>query len=412
VDDPRQSRSIAPTSIDPVAVGFRLIEARRSRGLTQQQVADALGIARTTVTAMEKGERRPRSSELVRLAELYGRHVADLTRPLPPERPLSFAVQFRGARGAQAGENPSVATDIAVFQALCEDYVELERLTNSPLPRRYPEIYDIAETDPERAGEEVASSERLRLGLGDGPIGDLWSLLEADVGLRLFAPAFSSANAGMFLFTAEYGGCIAVNGAHPEERRRWTAAHEYGHFLVDRHKPEITVLTSRRVPEGERFADAFARHFLMPAAGLTRQFQAIKRAKDGPITPADVLILCRRYGTSFMAMMLRLEQLRLLEPGSLDRLNARGFKPAVAGAALGIPPAKPELRMLPLRFELLAVQAFEQGDLSEGQFARILRVDRIRARERVIELTQPAPDYANGAWRQAPLDLSAALVGQ
>lgn len=399
-------------AIDPVAVGIHLTEARRARGLTQQQAADALGVARTTLTALEKGDRRPRAAELVRLAEIYGRQVADLTRSLPSARPESFVVQFRGARGGQAVDDPKTAADIAAFQQLCEDYAELERLTDNPLPRRYPEPYDVAGTDPERAGEEVASSERLRLGLGDGPIGDLWGLLEGEVGLRRFAPPFASANAGMFLFTSEYGGCVAVNGNHPEERRRWSAAHEYAHFLVDRFRPEITVLPGHRLPDEERLADAFARHFLMPASGLTRQFQATKRAKEGPVTPADILTLGRRYGVSFIALMLRLEQLRLLEPGTLDRLKNKGFKPDKAGAALGLPPAKPGLRVLPLRFEVLAVQAFEQGALSEGQLARLLRLDRIRARERVMELTEPSPDYQQGAWHQASLDLAAELLAR
>lgn len=401
-----------PDSIDPIAVGVRLTQARRARGITQQQAADVLGVARTTITAMEKGDRRPRAAELVRLAELYGRQVGDLTRPLPPTRPQSFVVQFRGAKMTGPTDDLKITADIEAFQSLCEDYVELERLTENPLPRRYPEPYQVGDTEPERAGEEIANSERLRLGLGDGPIGDLWSLLESDVGLRVFAPPFASSIAGMFVFTSEYGGCIAVNGKHPEERRRWSAAHEFAHFLADRYKPEITVLQGRRLPPEERFADAFARHFLMPGSGLTRQFLAIKRAKEGPVTPADVIALCNRYQVSFTAMVLRLEGLGLLAPGTWDRLRDKGFQPDVAPGLLdpgrrGSPP-----RMLPLRFEVLAVQAFEQGLFSEGQLARYLRVDRVEARERVTALTQPGPDYAEGAWHQVPLELGRALTGR
>ena len=400
-------------SIDPIAIGVRLTEARRARGMTQLQAAEALGVARTTITAMEKGDRRPRAIELLRLAEIYGRQVSDLTRPLPPKRPESFVVQFRSARGSDPTEDSKAVADIATFQDLCEDYAELERLTDNPMPRRYPEVYGIGGTEPERAAEEVATSERHRLGLGDGPVGDVWGLLEADVGLRIFAPPFASNNAGMFVHTTEYGGCIAVNGRHPEERRRWTVAHEYAHFLVDRYKPEITVLPSfRRVPQGERFADAFARHFLMPASGLNRHFQAVRRAKEGPITPADVLALCNRYRVSFIAMVLRLEDLRLLPPGTWDRLKDHGFKPDVARRLIDLLPVRPELQQLPVRFQVLAVQAFEEDLLSEGQLARILRTDRVGARQRVQELTQPAPDYEAGAWHQVPLELGAALAGR
>ena len=67
-------------TIDPTVIGERLADARRARRLTQQQAAEELGVARTTITAMEKGDRRPRASELVKLAQLYGRPVGDFVR--------------------------------------------------------------------------------------------------------------------------------------------------------------------------------------------------------------------------------------------------------------------------------------------------------------------------------------------
>ena len=44
--------------IDPKILGNRLQESRRARGLKQQDVADQMNIARTTIVAIEKGERR------------------------------------------------------------------------------------------------------------------------------------------------------------------------------------------------------------------------------------------------------------------------------------------------------------------------------------------------------------------
>ena len=41
-------------AVDPRVLGQRLQDARRARGLTQQEVADSLELARTTVTALEK----------------------------------------------------------------------------------------------------------------------------------------------------------------------------------------------------------------------------------------------------------------------------------------------------------------------------------------------------------------------
>ena len=46
-------------NIDPRALARRLQEARKARGLTQQDVADSLAVARTTITALEKGSAEP-----------------------------------------------------------------------------------------------------------------------------------------------------------------------------------------------------------------------------------------------------------------------------------------------------------------------------------------------------------------
>ncbi len=399
-------------TIDPAALGAQLMEARKARGLTQQAVADALGVARTTVVAMEKGDRRPRPAELLRLAALFGRQVGDLVRATSEPPRESFLVQFRAARSPGDAERDAKREgDIREFEALCRDYAELERINNSPLSRRYPDEYDVSQSDAERAAEEVALSERNRLGLGDGPIGDLWGMLESDVGLRIFAQIFSDTRlAGLFVFTEEYGGCISVNQHHPEPRQRWTAAHEYGHFLTNRYRPEITVLqTYKRVPESERFADAFARHFLMPSSGLTRRFQAMKRSKEGPVTPADVLSLAHLYQVSFAALMLRLEELRLISLGSWDRLRDAGFKPNEARRLLDLGPTPPGRSPLPYRYEALAVSAYLSGELSQERLARVLRTDPVGARERVEQLSH-GQFFEDGELFQLSLDFDAELT--
>lgn len=401
-------------TIDPGIIGERLADARRARRLTQQQVADALGVARTTVVAIEKGDRRPRASELATLASLYGRQVGDFVQPARERSSPNFVIQFRAARGpSHAIPDHERDADSRRFEEFSRWYVGLEEMLGAPLARRYPDAYDVSGTPPERAAEEVAASERNRLGLGDGPIGDLWSILEADVGLRIFAiPMLSSKIAGMFLASDDYGGCIAVNANYPEDRRRWTLAHEYAHFLTDRFRPEITVLAAyERVPEGERFADAFARFFLMPAAGLVRRFQALRRAKEKPITPADLLALGHLYRVSFQAITWRLEELKLLPAGTWQKLRNLGFKPTQARTLVGLPDTPPERSLLPHRYELLAAQAYGQGLLSEGQLARRLATDRVDALLRVRELTHEQQEAGDGIWQQVPLDLAAGLIG-
>ena len=63
-----------------VDLGERLRLARDAANLTQKQAADAITIARTTLVAIEQGQRRVRMDELLQLAKLYRASVNALLR--------------------------------------------------------------------------------------------------------------------------------------------------------------------------------------------------------------------------------------------------------------------------------------------------------------------------------------------
>lgn len=402
-------------SIDPKILGRRLQEARKARGLTQQDVAVALNVARTTVTAVEKGDRRVRADELIRLAKLYGRPVGDFVGVREPTS--DFTVQFRTAVAATDSEQARSRLDTGVqdFQRLCEDYAYLERVagTQPQLSHAYPALYASEGVGPEEAAEDTASAERNRLGLGDGPLLNLREILESDVGLRIFYVVLPPRVAGMFAYTDELGGCIAVNAYHPEERRRWSMAHEYGHFLTNRFRSEISILASYdRLPPSERLADAFARFFLMPTAGLRRRFNQMARRSGGKMTAAEICRLAHYYFVSVEAMMLRLEELKLLPRGTWDRLRDRGFKVREAQQQLELSPHPHDDEALPLRYQLLAVRAFQEGDLTEGELARLLRADRVQARRIVQRLSNLPQLLDEGATGSLSVDLARGIAEQ
>ena len=158
-------------------------DARRSAGFTQEDAAKALGMARTTIVAIEKGERRVSPHELIELAKQYRRSVSDLVgRPVISE---SFVPQFRAVPG-RAESDAETDPLAAGLQNLAEDYVALERIRSMPLTQNYPNEYDTSGGTPEQVAEDVATAERNRLGMGDGPIGNLRERLASDVGIRIF----------------------------------------------------------------------------------------------------------------------------------------------------------------------------------------------------------------------------------
>ena len=394
--------------VDPRTLGLRLQEARKAAGLTQQDVADQIGMARTTVVAIEKGERRIVPHELLQLASLYGRSVSSLvSKRIITE---SLVTQFRAAQ-RETGPGFDQATE--ELQKRAEDYIELERIAGVPSANRFPPEYDTKGGAPDRIAEDVATAERNRLGMGDGPIGNLRDRLETDVGIRVFYFPMVSRIAGVFGYNDVLGACVGVNSNHPRDRRNWTLAHEYGHFLMTRYQVEVTVLTiDRKLVGKERLADSFAKYFLMPASGLNRRFTEIHRATERGVTLADVCNLANLYQVSVQALVLRLEELSRLPSGIWERLRSEGFKVQHAQKLLGIDANPQMLEHLPRRYVALAVEAFRSGQLSEGQLTRYLRTDRVSVRALMESLLKAIHVENGGEFTPIAPDLAQTLGGR
>lgn len=382
-------------TVDPKVLGQRLQAARDSIHFTQQDVAQKLGIARTTLVAIENGTRLPKPDELHQLALVYHRSIHNLLRQqVPVER---LIVQFRASRRVGSKLDQETADKIGEFERLCEDYVELERKQQYPLPLSQAPVYSIDEMRPDRSGEDVAAAERNRLGLGDAPILNLRELLENE-GVRIFLLKLPSRVGGFFGYTEQLGPCMAINAQHPPERRQWSLAHEYAHFLTKRHEVDLTTSVYspyEHVPKNERFAEAFARAFLMPAASVSRRFHEMRRDR-GKFLPADLCLLASYFRVSIEAMARRLEDLQLIRGGKYDSMLANGFRPNEAREQLGLVADLPEEHPLPLRYRYLATEALAHGNITEADFVHYLRTDWAHARQMFQSLRTRPVTAASG----------------
>ncbi|MBI4311323.1 MAG: ImmA/IrrE family metallo-endopeptidase [Chloroflexi bacterium] len=400
-------------TLDLKILGRRLQEARKARGLTQQDVAESLSVARTTVTSLEKGDRRVRPEELIQLARLFGRTVGDFVSDREPSADL--ATQLRAAAEGVGSSDIRSVIDQAIqdFQRLCEDYLYLEKLNGlQPVRVSLPQ-YPMQGIPPEDAAEDVASAERNRLALGDSPILNLRDLLEADLGLRIFYLALPPTIAAMYAYSDERGGCIAANASYPEEQRRLALAHAYGHFLTNRYRAEIALLGGyERVPAFEQFADAFARAFLMPNAGLRRRFNEYARLAGRKMTATELTLLAQHYRISVEAIFQRLESLRILPSDTWERMREQ----SLSFRELPNQPAPSQGRqddeLLPRQYQFLAVRAFQEGNLTEGELARLLRLDRVQTRRLVQRLTQHPHVSGEGKPGVLTVDLTSTLGKQ
>ncbi len=377
--------------IDPKKLGEMLQQARKKCGITQANAAQIIDASRTTMIAIEKGERRLKATELIKLARAYGQSVSDFVRPTPVVEP--FAVQFRAAFQHSEPEKEEIVEVIQHFEQLCRNYLELEEMMDAPLPKNYPREYEVEGMPIAQTAESIAISERQRLGLGDGPISLLRDILEQNVGLRIFYIKMPGKYSEMYNYDAKLGGCIAINANHPEERRRWSLAHGYLHFLAHRRKSvldEVEIEYQRR-PMSEKLAEAFPAYFLMPTSSLLRQFNEMCQSQ-GKFTPTNLFTLAHYYGVSVEALVLRLENMKLLPSGTWERLRDRGLKVRQVQQELGLEAIDRRADMVPVHYQHLAIEALDQGIISEGRFAKLLGLNRLESRDIANKLRE----YSSG----------------
>jgi Zn-dependent peptidase ImmA (M78 family) len=167
--------------------------------------------------------------------------------------------------------------------------------------------------------ETLAQRVRRTYGYGDELV-DIGELTER-AGVIWFSLDLGATNDGacVELQTAqdERLGVAVINGAAEPGRRRWTLAHELGHFIVG-----DAYLSDHPTGDVERQINAFVAHLLMPRSAVERLWR--EHADEGPRRVA--LALAARYRASWSAACSQLRNLDLINQSTRDQLA--GSKPS------------------------------------------------------------------------------------
>lgn len=366
--------------ITPRELGERLRRAREGVKITQANAASSANMARTTLVAIEQGNRRIRMDELQLLANLYRTSANALLRKEAVH--VDLMPQFRKLSAS------SEHTDSAVqlLADLTKAEVELENLLGITKTTNYPPERPILPGDVRTQAEQDALELRQRLGLGLAPIRDIVTLLELELGIRVYVRRIDGKISGLFAYDDALGACILLNANHPKDRRSQSAVHELGHFVSKRRRAEILTLDQQENSREERYAHVFGRSFLTPARAVMQKFKELT-AGASHLTRRHVIILAHFFGVSREAMVRRLEELSLTKVGTWDWFQKnRGITDVQERQVLGdlssIDQAVIDAnRPTTLRLSMLAEQAWKRELLSEGQLARLLKLDRVQLRE-------------------------------
>jgi Zn-dependent peptidase ImmA (M78 family)/DNA-binding XRE family transcriptional regulator len=336
-------------SLDLIAVGKRLREARENCGYTQEQAAEAIGASRTAIVHTEAGRRVPSTLEIADLAEMYKKPITHfLSLSTVAEEATSAGVNLHLRVEHAFRENPDVRCCVDKWLAVVREGADLSAILGTPQRDSLPYY---TQTPPRtlaeafEQGETVAEQERKRLGLGDKPIHMIQDLLTS-VGAWVAGVSLPKEMSGMFLHERSIGPVILINNTHARVRRRFSYAHEYAHALIDREQDSTAMVSTQAnaTERTEKRANAFAASFLMPETGVrtflaslakggpARQVHAVygitgseqseERAAPGSqkIVYQDTALLARYFGASYQAAAYRLRDLGMIGSSELQSL--------------------------------------------------------------------------------------------
>lgn len=408
------------------ALGVKVRRHREAASLSQEAVAHVLGIPRSAVSLMEAGKRDISALELRKLGDVFGVHPTDFfdEEAVTGASPLVLTVS--SVRFRTGAREPAVERRVDECLAGTQEKVsQAERLfrlvSKAPgskevwgLPRDYADR--LGRLRPIRQGHEAAAQERLRLGLGDGPIDDLTAVLdrhgvlvwgqltEDEPPLDGVSLLDSESRPMVFCFSRKDRVALA------SYRWRFTIAHEFAHLLFDfpahERQPvaDVEIAAEGRGNMVEQRANAFAAAFLMPENGLRSALQALGWEPGEKLSLYLMLQLQREFRVSFKALGYRLQDLGFLSERDWERMGH--IQPQLLTVAYGIDPyspvegiqASPGGWMLPRTITSLAVYGLQSKQLTLGAFAEVLNLDARTARGIALELDS-SPEVSPGEAR-------------
>ncbi len=301
-------------------IGINIEKARREAEVSQEQLANLLGVTRQTISKYIKGEQAIDSEKLFTLANYFN-------------KPFTFFIQEGEAESLRLMFRADFPDDnfTSALRAAIEERLEKQwdvlSLAGKDMLSFIPPQYQLKLSgkknliQEEKAEIERVALEQRQLVLENYGNQDIFECFEA-FGIQVIAHPFQDPNiAGLSGYSVDHGAFIVINDDReiPEERKAFTLVHEYGHLVFHRkeysHK-EISNYTTARSDIREKTVNHFAGCFLAPR----HQIQNWLKIIGSRITLPDLMEYKKELGISLQALIMSLKNYEYLNKEQTDRI--------------------------------------------------------------------------------------------
>lgn len=287
--------------------GERIRQAREFKGLTQTQLANAVGVKQAAISEIEYNEFAPSEDLLEKIANQTG--FLPSFFEVEPSDNLSFGtLNYRARISATARE------ETMVYQYANLLYQQITRLCLDVFmpPNKLPQL----QNTPTKKAVRITRDE---LGLTqDEPIKKLIHTIENNGVIIINIPR-SMPKIDAFSTWAKFDEerpLIALLAGRPMDRIRFSIAHEVGHLVLHRSiKPSLKII--------ENEANEFASAFLLPE-------QTMREEIKSPVTLTTLAKLKLRWGVSMQTLIMRAYGLRIITQRQakylFSQMSAQGWR--------------------------------------------------------------------------------------
>jgi len=273
-------------------VANRIKNARVLKCLSQQNVADEIGISKQMVSKYESGEAIPTSSKFIKLSKLFGLKIDYFFSSFQIEL---GEINFRKKSTFSMKKQSSLKEQIKIN---LENYLWIE--DSLSIDYTFKNIIQNSKINSIEDVENAVLKLRNEWNIGIDPIHNIIQLLEDKEIKVIELFDVDGKFDGMATYVNDKFPVIVVNGNFLVERKRFTLLHELGHLLLN--LPECDV------KQEENFCNKFAAEFLFPKQIVVKEFGG----KRDHITLTELISTQKKYGISIPAIIYRLVDSEIL----------------------------------------------------------------------------------------------------